>query len=783
MAIQKNFNIVGSPVITDEGIASGFANGSYLTSTIDFETAVTIHTKIKTPTNWPSRYSCVHEFTTELGNMSVENSNRNFICYSYSQNKDVVVFKPSLNTIYYIKYTIDLSANEKRVSYSLNNVDWSSDVVIADTSMDKGTNPIFLIGINQGFNSPWLGTIDLKETYAEVNGSIIWNAWKDVGIIPGSITVNKGYYNADGTNIIKFTSPVTKTLTEAQENLSYENKILLTLDNQNSSSFVLTGTDTADPTEYVVTKELTTSPKVYVDPSKQYILGTEPTGINASVDSYSAEANGSVSLTRGWIYSDGITYQNKDTNPLSVSTLTGNATGIIGYKNKLQLGYESSSDVSIPCIQEGLTLYAYDMNTDIYLDNTKSKILGTTALSDSWKDSPYTIQKGIPVDYKQYKIVGNGTTIENGIASGFSESSYIQFIESPFTSTDPDSFKMFFEVTTGDATHSYQEVIAQNNCILLRKSDTTSWNIAVYNGSSWDTTHFGTYAYNTKYYIRVIYFKNTTIWNGYSYTGGYTYAEVSTDNSSWTRTYRTNKPNFASTEPIYLGTNGSNEWWSGSINLNNSRIEFNDEVTFPLNPTSGSITVSKGYRYIDETNGSFLIEADTTKTLEQLVVGDKAEQMGLYLVIKTDLSTDFVLSSTEPTTDISYAEKVVDVYLDRTLSYIYGTTADPRKQLTINATPATASIHMVDSEGEAEVTGTGTASILVPAGHQVTWDVSLAGYTSQSGEETVTEDTTKQITLSPDTSTSLRIVGDDVTITNGIATGFSTTSYLEGDFE
>lgn len=449
------------------------------------------------------------------------------------------------------------------------------------------------IGDNYQIEDTNVFSIYLDESYLSIDDKTY-----TFGIIEsGSITIDRGYYNADGTNIIKFASPITKTLTEAAVDLSHKNDIILTLDSEGTSSFVLNGSDKT-LTGYKKTRKLD-STSIYVDPSKQYILGTEPTGINASVVSYSAGANGSVSLTKGWIYSDGFTYQNKNTDALSVDTLKGNTTGIVGYKNKLQLGNESSSDVSVPSISEGLTLYAYDMNTDIYLDNTKSKILGTTATSESW---------------------GEGTT--------------------PYTITE------------------------------------------------------GTSATDT-----------------------------------------------------------------------------------------GSITYKAGYKYIDETNGSLFIQNETTKTLDQLVVGDKAEQMGLYLVIKTDLSTDFVLSTTEPTTDTSYAEKVVDVYLDRTLSYIYGTTADPRKQLTINATPATASIHMVDSDGEAEVTGTGTASILVPAGHQVTWGVSLAGYTSQSGEETVTEDTTKQITLSPDTSTSLRIIGDDVTINNGIATGFSTTSYLEGDFE
>lgn len=761
MAIQKNFNVVGNPTITEEGIASNFSDTSYLTFTSPFVSNMTSFEIVAKFNSTDLTISNAGIYDTDVTKAQrtirftiTSDGKLRFRCGSDNSSNTYYLDLTgsttlNTNTDYWAK-AIYNSATGYRLQLSTDGIDYTDEATSTITTLFPipASGSQVLIGDNAATGASFIGKIYLPECYIKINNEEVWNAWKDVGVIPGSVTVGQGYYNADGTNIIKFTSPITKTLTEAAVDLSHKNDIVLTLDSEGTSSFVLNGSDKT-LTGYKKTRKLD-SPSVYVDPSKQYILGTEPTGINASVDSYSAEANGSVSLTKGWIYSDGLAYQNKNTDPLSVSTLTGNAAGTVGYKNKLQLGYESSSDVSVPSISESLTEYAYDMNTDIYLDNTKSKILGTTALSDSWKDSPYTIQKGIPAGYKQYKIVGNGTTIENGIASGFSESSYIQFIESPFTSTDPDSFKMFFEVTTGDATHSYQEVIAQDNCILLRKSDTTSWNVAVYNGSSWDTTHFGTYAYNTKYYIRVIYFKNTTTWNGYSYTGGYTYAEVSTDNSSWTRTYRTNKPNFASTEPIYLGTNGSTEWWSGSINLNNSRIEFNDEVTFPLNPTSGSVTVDKGYRYIDETNGSFLIESDTTKTLEQLVVGDKTEQMGLYLVIKTDLSTDFVLSSTTPTTDISYAEKVVDVYLDRTLSYIYGTTADPRVKFTINATPNTATVNMVDlvPSSPVQVSSIGTATILVdPSNNLINYGVSAEGYTTKSGTVTATADDTLDVVL------------------------------------
>ena len=105
-----------------------------------------------------------------------------------------------------------------------------------------------------------------------------------------------------------------------------------------------------------------------------------------------------------------------------------------------------------------------------------------------------------------------------------------------------------------------------------------------------------------------------------------------------------------------------------------------------------------------------------------------------------------------------------DVQEDKTINVTINVKTS---SFTISATPATASIHMIDLDGEGEVTGTGTATLSnIPYGHQVTWDVSLEGYTSQSGEETVTEDITKNITLETETVTfTITPTPSDATVT------------------
>ena len=98
----------------------------------------------------------------------------------------------------------------------------------------------------------------------------------------GTITVDKGYYNADGTNIIKFTSPVTKTLTESASQAEWKNNVFITLDQQDQSSFVVHNDWSPLQGDYKASKKLETT-SIYLDPSLNYILGTEPTGIECTV--------------------------------------------------------------------------------------------------------------------------------------------------------------------------------------------------------------------------------------------------------------------------------------------------------------------------------------------------------------------------------------------------------------------------------------------------------------------------------------------------------------------
>lgn len=769
MAFQKNYIVVGNPTISNDFIASNFSDGSYLKVVRDWEDTFTVHTKIRTPSSWQAGYSCLFEFNTSIGNLSV-NLERNFIIWSYSQKKDVSVLTPQLNTDYYIRWTIDFPHNEKRFSYSLDNNVWSDEIIVQDSQMNKGENVALIIGNTQRFDDSWSGSVDLNNTFITVGENIVWKAVKDVGIIPGSVTISKGYYNADGTNIIKFTEDITKTLTEAANQVEWKNYVFLTLDQQDQSSFVIHNDWSPLQGSYKASKKLETT-SIYLDPSLNYILGTEPTSIEYQVTPQNPggtdDTAGSVSFTQGWLYNQtqNRTYQNKDTAPVSVEQLKeNNAEGAtIGYKNSLALKFDQSSDVSLPVIfSTAGNIYNYNFNQDIYLDNTKTKLLGTTAVSDSWVVEP------------NYTVVGSPTVSDNGDATGFSDSNYLTIqnyltanmvnftLITSFTTTNntvPNSGIFDSDIEASGGTNI--RLTITDSKLRFRISTTGAYTYPV------DITGTTTIENNKKYWAKVEYKAD----EGYS-----TY--LSEDGQEWNLEASStvkDRP-FSGNYNNIIGDNlTAGSYFEGTLHLADWSITVDGvkvweylKKSYSINTgtsatDTGSITYTAGYRYIDEINGSFFISQTKTKTFEELTADGKAEMMKLVLGIKQDGTTDFFLSAGLLPPDYKYTEDVCDVYLDRTLSYIYGTTADPRKTLTVQVAPDTYGIRLEElNHSPLNWTyGTGTATLALDAGGTVS--VSIHNVETNPNtymfEEVVNEDTIKTyemaaltINATPDTA-------------------------------
>lgn len=95
-------------------------------------------------------------------------------------------------------------------------------------------------------------------------------------------------------------------------------------------------------------------------------------------------------------------------------------------------------------------------------------------------------------------------------------------------------------------------------------------------------------------------------------------------------------------------------------------ISMNINATVPF--SAGSVTVNKGWQELDGVR--YLMEQTTTKSFEDVIVGDKATTMGLWLT-KDGNETDFAVSLNAPVNSASY--KIQDVYLSNSLDYFVET--------------------------------------------------------------------------------------------------------------
>lgn len=113
--------------------------------------------------------------------------------------------------------------------------------------------------------------------------------------------------------------------------------------------------------------------------------------------------------------------------------------------------------------------------------------------------------------------------------------------------------------------------------------------------------------------------------------------------------------------------------------------------------------------------------------------------------------TDYTVSGTGPVTLSIPAAKITgNVVVSVQTSSAGGDVVDPDEPtnhtFTINATPSTAYITL-GAAGYSSVAGTGSASITVASGTEVTYAVSAEGYTPQEGGVVVTGTTSENIVL------------------------------------
>lgn len=159
------------------------------------------------------------------------------------------------------------------------------------------------------------------------------------------------------------------------------------------------------------------------------------------------------------------------------------------------------------------------------------------------------------------------------------------------------------------------------------------------------------------------------------FTEQYSAGEIqgSNDNSEWT-TIGTFSDNTSTTLSVAcdnsVGFKYIRAWFTAVYNPWGKVVSM--KINAQLPPTNGSITVTKGIKVSADEQTVFYINADTTKSFEELTDGVvKQVNMGLYLTKSSDGVTDFKLYPSEPSGFVGVL-KLSDVTLSDDLTMIVG---------------------------------------------------------------------------------------------------------------
>ena len=165
------FTVVGSPTITDDGIASGFNNNNYLkrVQTFDFNKPFIINAEFVTgePDNTEQ---CLFQFG-DLNSFTfrIHSDNRFILYYPKNTGPEFIFGSVALsNTKYFLEIEYDLTKLTAKLGLSKDNMQTFAEITNADFSLTQSYR--FLVGITLSLNRYWNGSIDLKNFSITVDG-------------------------------------------------------------------------------------------------------------------------------------------------------------------------------------------------------------------------------------------------------------------------------------------------------------------------------------------------------------------------------------------------------------------------------------------------------------------------------------------------------------------------------------------------------------------------------------------------------------------------------------
>lgn len=185
----SKFTVVGSPNITDDGIASGFSTANYITTPSSFNFASAQSFEILLAITTPSNTASVTSYTGFFNTLSSDNTE--FIVVGYELENSRFAYGLgtttgtfwnifSSNTIqpdtkYYIKIKVDNTT--VTIQISTNGTDWITDAS-GTISSPLNINNVLRFGLDRSLSRPFEGTIDLKSIAVWADGVPVFSGNK-----------------------------------------------------------------------------------------------------------------------------------------------------------------------------------------------------------------------------------------------------------------------------------------------------------------------------------------------------------------------------------------------------------------------------------------------------------------------------------------------------------------------------------------------------------------------------------------------------------------------------
>lgn len=185
----SKFTVVGTPTITEDGIASGFSDSNYLTTSTDNNyidlnkfNSWKIGVKFK-KTSSTIAYQYIVDFSRDGGanvGIYVDNNTNSVACIAYDNSPNLIVseatgsYQIQNNVWYYV--TFEFTGNNYIGKISEDNSNWTTFVNIAQSTKCCTTNTDVSIGHQRLVPSRQLeGSIDLKQFSITVDGVEVFN--------------------------------------------------------------------------------------------------------------------------------------------------------------------------------------------------------------------------------------------------------------------------------------------------------------------------------------------------------------------------------------------------------------------------------------------------------------------------------------------------------------------------------------------------------------------------------------------------------------------------------